>query len=72
MNIKNSKKILKYNKIVKESLEGYHKGFQHRDHRTHKNKSGKKKFNNFKKDIIDEELENEWKKLKQEINIIGR
>lgn len=76
MNARNSKKTKKYNKIVRESLEGFHQGFGHREHRTRKDKSGDKKPINFKRDYIEEEREEEWKKIKQEIkqsiNIIGR
>jgi len=70
---KRSKKSRLYNKIIfEESLEGYHKGFSHRDHRSKNIKSGKFKKANIKNYKSEEEKEKEWRKLKQEINIIIR
>lgn len=71
MEARNSKKTKKYKKIVKESLEGFHQGFGHREHRTRKYKSGDKKSVNYKRQYIEEEKEQEWKQLKKSINIIG-
>lgn len=67
-----SKKRSKYNKIIfEESLEGYHKGYKHREHRTNKNKTGKFKKINPKKEFINEEKDDEWKEIRKQINLIG-
>jgi hypothetical protein len=66
-------KISKYIKIVNESIEGYHQGYVHRDHRSKAERTGKTKYLNFKKDKVKEIRELElYEQLKDKINLIGR
>lgn len=63
-------KKLKHLDIIKNSIDGVSKGYAHREHRSKAKRTGKKRIDNQKRNIILKIKNREWEMIEKCYNII--